>query len=125
MNYYKSMENPEVREIFIDLIGEDNINYIEKSNWVKYERNPFEIYKRNEIEIIFLEQDNKKDTVIFFHFIYDEDLKKFKLGTHFSQITGVIAEFNERFIEQMITFKKYRSDYAKARSINVLNQIKI
>lgn len=66
----------DVRQIFIDLIGEPAIKFIENKNWVIFYRKPFDIYKTNEIEIQFLKTDNKGDDVIFFSICYNEDNQK-------------------------------------------------
>lgn len=62
----------DVRQRFIDLLGEDKIKFIEKYNWVEFDRKPFDIYKTNEIEIQFFVTDNKGDDVIHFSICYNE-----------------------------------------------------
>lgn len=66
----------EARQQFINLLGEDKINFIEKKNWVEFDRKPFEYYKTNEIEISFIETDAAGDAVIFFSINYNEDKQK-------------------------------------------------
>jgi hypothetical protein len=66
----------DVRQRFIDLLGEDKIKFIEKNNWVEFYRKPFNIYETNEIEIQFFRTDNKGDDVIFFTICYNEDEEK-------------------------------------------------
>lgn len=65
-----------VRQRFIDLLGEDKVKFIEKHNWIEFDRKPFEIYKTNEIEIQFFVTDNKGDDVIHFSICYNEDENK-------------------------------------------------
>lgn len=74
-------ENPKlgissVRQRFIDLLGEDKVKFIEKHNWIEFDRKPFKIYKTNEIEIQFFVRDNKGDDVIHFSICYNEDENK-------------------------------------------------
>jgi len=64
------------QELFEELIGKDNVDYIFKNNRVEFGRKPFNIYNVNEIEINFLETDNKQDTVIHCTVCYNEDDKK-------------------------------------------------
>jgi hypothetical protein len=66
----------DVRQRFIDLLGDDKIKFIEKNNWVDFDRKPFNIYKTNEIEIQFFVTDNKGDDVIHFSICYNEDDNK-------------------------------------------------
>jgi hypothetical protein len=81
MKYIKTQQElneslSDVRQLFIDLLGEDKIKFIEKNNWVNFDRKPFYIYKKNEIEIHFLKTDNKGDNVIHFSICYNEDKNK-------------------------------------------------
>jgi len=78
MKHIKPFESivTDVRQCFVDLLGEDKIKFIEKRNWVEFEKKPFSIYQTNEIEIIFLKTDNKGDDVIFFSICYNQDEKK-------------------------------------------------
>lgn len=73
---FNEHQEDNVRQSFIDLLGEDKIKSIEKENWVEFYRKPFKIYKTNEIEIQFFKTDNKGDDVIFFSICYNEDEKK-------------------------------------------------
>lgn len=66
----------DVRQRFVDLLTDDKIKFIEKHNWVEFDRKPFDIYKTNEIEIQFFETDNKGDDVIHFSICYNEDENK-------------------------------------------------
>ena len=66
----------DVRQRFIDLLGEDKVRFIEKNNRVEFDRKPFDIYETNEIEIQFFTTDNKGDDVIFFSICYNEDDEK-------------------------------------------------
>jgi hypothetical protein len=66
----------DVRQRFIDLLGEDKVRFIEKNNRVEFYRKPFDIYETNEIEIQFFTTDNKGDDVIFFSICYNEDDEK-------------------------------------------------
>jgi hypothetical protein len=72
----KSLNISDVRQRFIDLLGEDIIKFIEKNNWIDFYRKPFDIYKTNEIEIQFLETDNIGDDVIYFSICYNENENK-------------------------------------------------
>tara|TARA_R110002153_G_scaffold537_1_gene2583 strand:- start:1978 stop:2325 length:348 start_codon:yes stop_codon:yes gene_type:complete len=67
------MSTKEIRDKFIELIGINNINYIESNNWINYGIKPHEIYNVNAIKIEFLEKDNLGDTVIHHHISYDLD----------------------------------------------------
>lgn len=69
---FNEHQSGDIRQLFIDLIGEDKINFIEKRNWVEYDRN----YITKEIEINFFKTDGKGDDVIFFSVIYCFDDKK-------------------------------------------------
>jgi hypothetical protein len=55
------MTTDEIKNKFIELIGKDNVDYIESNNWMKY---GFE-HDRNTITINFLEKDGKNDSVIY------------------------------------------------------------
>ena len=67
------MSTEEISDKFIELIGNNNINYIESNNWINYGIKSYEIYNVNVIEIEFLEKDNKHDTVIHHTISYDLD----------------------------------------------------
>ena len=74
--HQENLNISDVRQRFIDLLGEDKVKFIEKHNWIEFDRKPFEIYKTNEIEIQFLVTDNKGDDVIYFSVCYNEDENK-------------------------------------------------
>ncbi len=61
---------------FEALLGEKRLARIIEDNCVEFERKNFEIYKTNEIEIVFLTTDNKGDDVIHCSVCYNEDRKK-------------------------------------------------
>jgi hypothetical protein len=67
----------ESRNLWASLIGENRVKALEKEYWVDFDKKDKFIYKVNEIEIEFLEKDNKQDTVIFFTLVYNLDEKKF------------------------------------------------
>ena len=74
--HQENLNISDVRQRFTDLLGEDKIKFIEKHNWVEFDRKPFNIYETNEIEIQFFKTDNKGDDVIFFSICYNEDEEK-------------------------------------------------
>lgn len=67
----------EIRQEWANLIGLDKVKAIEKENWIGFDKKTKSIYKRNEIEIKFLQKDRVGDTVCFFSICYDFDNKKF------------------------------------------------
>jgi hypothetical protein len=64
------MENKEVRDKFISLIGVEEVESLEE-NWCE-----FDIHEKNEIKIKFLEKDGKNDTVIYSSIHYNEDTEE-------------------------------------------------
>jgi hypothetical protein len=73
---YGSISNAEETELCAIGKQVESIQFIEKNNWVDFDRKPFDIYKTNEIEIQFFVTDNKGDDVIHFSICYNEDENK-------------------------------------------------
>lgn len=97
------LEEKEIRQQFIDLIGKDKVKFLEREYRVDYSRKNKTIYKRNEIEMGFLETDNKGDTVSFFHLYYNEDTQEFNCGNCIdnskTRVHGTYEEVKEHNLE--------------------------
>lgn len=108
--------NPEyndVKQRFINLIGEDRIKFIEENNFILFYRKPIKIYESNEIDINFLTIDGKGDTVTYLVISYNEDNYKWfsdnsideyvmfdtysELRIHLNNIKHEILEFDGKF----------------------------
>lgn len=73
----RRVKEKEIRQQWIQLIGLEKVRMLEKDYQIKYSQKTKAVYKTNEIEVNFLETDNKQDTVIFFSLCYNFDDKKF------------------------------------------------